>query len=266
MAGVPSRAFLRASLRLWRRRERYRKHRHDHWQRLLDAARRNGEHPRQKLVDKRDHWSKLLAQARAKVRLREHQLGQNGAVKGIDVSNNNGHVDWRKVYAAGYRFAWCKASEGLTFTDSTFLANVKAAQAAGLQVGAYHFLTGGPVASQAAHFAQLVRAAGLGRGHLLPVVDAEKAGVTTTQVKEFVDGVHNLLGVRPVIYTFPAFAQWPSTFGCKLWIANFGVAKPTIPAPWKAYAAWQYSSTARVPGVNGNCDVNKAPSFEELIW
>lgn len=267
MKKIPGRAFLRASLALWRRRVAYRKLRHDYWETQLEIARHRDTHPRKQLVRKRDHWSRLLTLARAEVALRERQLGKAQPAQGIDVSNNNGSVVWASVAKAGYRFAWCKASEADGFTDQTFHANVHAAKRAGLKVGAYHFLSGAPAAAQAKLFAARIRVAGLGPGDLLPVVDVEKVGVTTGQAVAFVDALHRELGVKPVIYTFPGFAErWPSTFGCKLWIAHFGVTRPTIPPPWKAYAAWQHSDSGTVPGVRGRCDLNTTPDLKELLW
>ncbi|MGR6763258.1 GH25 family lysozyme [Paenibacillus sp. ALE3] len=37
-------------------------------------------------------------------------------------------------------FAFVKASQGQRYVDPTFIANVKGARAAGLLLGAYHFL------------------------------------------------------------------------------------------------------------------------------
>jgi lysozyme len=257
---VPSRAFVKASLALWRRREAYRKRRHDHWQRLVDHTRSASN------VARRNHWSRLLEQARRKVALRERQLGVTGRAKGIDVSNNNGTVDWARVYNAGYRFAFLKASEGTGFSDKFFQANVKQARQHGLKVGAYHFLNTASPATQAKFFAAHVRAAGLGKGDLLPVVDVEQKGVTTSMAGAFVDAVEKELGVRPLIYTYPSFTDWASSFGCKLWIAHYGVKRPTLPKAWGRYAAWQFSSDAAVPGVQGKADVNTTNNVEELIW
>lgn len=250
------------TLTVWRRREKFRKARHDHWQRLLDQARNKDAHPREDLVHKRDHWSKLLAEARAEIA----DLELDVEATGIDVSNNNGHVDFAAVHKAGYRFAFLKASEGTTFVDSYFASNAKAAKAAGLRVGAYHFLDASPAAAQAKHFAARIHAAGLKPGDLLPVADVEKTGVTTGQAVAFIDAVHRELGVKPLIYTSPGFARWPSTFGCRLWVAHYGVSHPTIPPPWTAYAAWQHSQSGHVPGVSGACDLNVTNHLKELIW
>src|SRR5205085_4235806 len=50
--------------------------------------------------------------------------------------------------------------------------------------------------------------------------------------------------------TDPAFG----TYG--LWIASWGVAAPTVPAPWQIWACWQTGS-GPVPGVAGACDLDE---------
>ena len=60
-------------------------------------------------------------------------------VRGIDVSNHNGEVQWDLVAEQGYRFVYLKASEGATHIDARFRQNAQKAAAAGLKVGAYHF-------------------------------------------------------------------------------------------------------------------------------
>ena len=58
---------------------------------------------------------------------------------GIDVSNNNGSVNWTTVYGNGPRFGFAKATEGNYYEDADFKANMNNGKAAGLQMGAYHF-------------------------------------------------------------------------------------------------------------------------------
>ena len=48
-------------------------------------------------------------------------------------------IDWTPVRAAGIRFAFVKATQNTTFTDPQYAANVAAARAAGVRVGAYDF-------------------------------------------------------------------------------------------------------------------------------
>src|SRR5689334_19243725 len=58
---------------------------------------------------------------------------------GIDVSDNNGQVDWGAVAGAGYGFAIAKVTEGTGFVDPTFAGNWSAMKSNGLVRGAYHF-------------------------------------------------------------------------------------------------------------------------------
>ena len=57
--------------------------------------------------------------------------------KGLDVSNWNGTINWSKVAAAGYRFAFGKATEGTSYTDATYTTNRNGSETAGLVFGAY---------------------------------------------------------------------------------------------------------------------------------
>lgn len=59
--------------------------------------------------------------------------------KGIDVSDNNGVVDWRAVKDAGIEFVMVACSYGKTGRHDRFLENVNGAHAVGLKVGAFHY-------------------------------------------------------------------------------------------------------------------------------
>ena len=59
--------------------------------------------------------------------------------KGIDVSENNGTVDWQAAVLSGIEFAIIRCSMGQFESDALFAQNVALAHAAGLQVGAYHY-------------------------------------------------------------------------------------------------------------------------------
>lgn len=59
--------------------------------------------------------------------------------KGIDVSENNGCIDWKAVANAGIKFAIVRSSYGRYAADDDFIRNVNGAHEAGLQCGAYHY-------------------------------------------------------------------------------------------------------------------------------
>nr|MBO6294865.1 hypothetical protein [Schwartzia sp. (in: firmicutes)] len=59
--------------------------------------------------------------------------------KGIDVSENNGRVDWEEVKAAGIDFAIIRLGYGNRHLDECFYENINGAIAARLQIGVYYY-------------------------------------------------------------------------------------------------------------------------------
>lgn len=59
--------------------------------------------------------------------------------RGIDVSENNGTVDWEAVAAAGVTFAIIRLGYGRGHLDSKFYDNYNGAKDAGLKVGVYYY-------------------------------------------------------------------------------------------------------------------------------
>src|SRR5690242_2604799 len=58
---------------------------------------------------------------------------------GIDVSNYQGSINWGSVAGCGPKYAFAKASEGVSYHDPYYAGNMNGGKAAGLQMGAYHF-------------------------------------------------------------------------------------------------------------------------------
>lgn len=192
------------------------------------------------------------------------------SILGIDVSNHQGAVDFKKVERAGYRFTWHKVTQGVTYTDPFYAgapdrnipSNADNARKAGLRVGAYHFAS--PRSDAVRQATRFVELADRQPGDLPLVLDIEVTdGLPGSKVcnwiAKFVAEVQSLTGELPIIYTYPAFWRQigsPGTYGCLLWIANYGVRKPAVPSAWGAFTFWQYSSRGAVPGVKGSCDLN----------
>lgn len=196
-------------------------------------------------------------------------------VKGIDVSNHQGIVDWERVRADGIQFAYIKATEGVGFVDERMSSNSSGAKAAGIPRGFYHY--GRPdtqvgrsvetarddAEAEADFFLARVLPAG---GDLLPVLDLEERDVRKDLVAEWAKAwlrrVADRIGAKPMLYFSPSY--WtdvvgsPSGFGSHpLWIAHYAVSSPTVPGPFRRYTVWQYTSEGRVPGVTGFVDMNQ---------
>ena len=170
---------------------------------------------------------------------------------GIDISKWDGVWDAAKSKSAGAEFAFIKASQA-TFTDPLFAVNWAKAQAAGLLRGAYHYLDyTKPARDQANYLAGLLRA---NPGELPPVVDYEQRRtdnnvlVARNFLKDFLDQL-GTNGYTPILYTSNSFWNEYGDTGDNawtrfpLWIAHYTTSPtPTIPAPWKAWTFWQYTS------------------------
>jgi lysozyme len=201
-------------------------------------------------------------------------------VLGVDVSNWQPNVDWQKVYGAGARFAWLKASEGASFVDALYTRHAEDAQAAGLRVGAYHYARPGSNTAdeEAAHF---LTVAAPKLGELRPVLDLEETTLgpagTVAWGLRWLQLVEQRTGIRPVIYTYPyfwrdklastgAFKAWP------LWLASYPAATaPQVPfTPARLLSDWpvaahQYTSTGTIDGISSRVDLNTALDFSAII-
>lgn len=183
--------------------------------------------------------------------------------QGIDVSSHSGAVDWRAVAAAGHTFAFIKASEGVDLPDPDFAVNWRAAMEAGLIRGAYHFyVTEDDPEAQARLFTGTVD---LAPGDMAPVVDVELIGHGTRpgladRLRTFLRLLEDHYGVRAIIYTSPKFwnAHLDDSFGRHpLWVAEYGVDQPTLPAGWDRWHLWQWQGDALVAGVEKEADLSR---------
>ncbi len=168
---------------------------------------------------------------------------------GCDVSHWQGDVNFDDMRAAGACFVILKASQA-NWTDRRFAENYQAAKQAGLLVGMYHYLDWSmPAAQQARYFAALVKDY---PPDLEPVIDFEERKnapsrqMAAVALNVFVETIEMLTGKVCMIYTSPGY--W-NEYGnplevwkkYPLWIAHYGVAKPTVPKPWDNWLFWQYT-------------------------
>jgi GH25 family lysozyme M1 (1,4-beta-N-acetylmuramidase) len=197
-----------------------------------------------------------------------------GYLEGVDVSHWQNTISWSKVAAAGKSFAIIKATESIDYVDPLYATNRAGAQAAGMWTGAYHFArpsaSAGDAVAEADHFADSVQ---LGSGDLIPALDIEVTGglspsALTAWVTAWLGQATARLGVKPMIYTSPAF--WKKYLGDTraladagyktLWIAHWGVSAPTVPAEnWggRGWTFWQYDNCGSVPGIGGCVDLDR---------
>jgi GH25 family lysozyme M1 (1,4-beta-N-acetylmuramidase) len=213
---------------------------------------------------------------------------------GLDVAAfqhpNGKGIAWRSVAAAHYTFAAVKATEGNYYVSPYAASDLAGARAAGLDATPYHFAI--PNASDGATQARFaVQHSGYRSGaRLLPLMlDIEydpyvntdrtnecyglSAASMRTWLSAFVSTAKSLTGQFPLIYTT---ADWWNTCTGRstafaadpMWVAAYGTSSPPLPAGWKSWTFWQYSSGGTVPGVYaaGATDVDRfTPTAVGLI-
>jgi lysozyme len=103
-----------------------------------------------------------------------YEPGWRYDVSGVDVSHDQGEIDWLLLANDRTDFAYIKATEGAAGADERFEMNWEQAQRVGLTVGAYHsFTLCVPGGVQAGNFIRRVPA--IARS-LPPAVDLESGG------------------------------------------------------------------------------------------
>lgn len=195
-------------------------------------------------------------------------------IRGVDVSHYQGEIDWNEFKAQGIRFAYIKATEGSTYTDNYYEANIKGAKEAGIVPGAYHFFNfESSPEDQAKHFIDVV---GDLDGELIPVIDVEFYGnyksnppdkdTIKVRLSEMIEILEDYYGCKPVIYSTFVFYHDFLDEGfddCPLWLRN--VYFP----PFEKCAVWQYTSTLKLRGTNGreryvDGDVLRGVTLEDI--
>lgn len=185
-------------------------------------------------------------------------------IRGIDISNHQGEIDWKKVPKNKIQFVYIKATEGGDWKDKAFLRNWEQANQLGIRVGAYHFFTlcrSGK--EQASNFISLVPK---DPESLPPVADLEFVGNCKErppiqdikkEIQDFLTALENHYGKRPILYLTYEFIDLylkDDFLEYSVWIRDiFGHPSSSFKRNW---IIWQYHSRARLDGIEGPVDLN----------
>lgn len=198
------------------------------------------------------------------------QRKQGFAVHGVDVSRYQSEIDWVKVSNQDIHFAYVKASEGETITDTHFCKNWAAIKAAGIKRGAYHFFR--PTTSVLTQAQNFIDNVILENGDLPPVLDVEVMdGVSSEELikrmQTWLDIIELHFQIKPIIYTNQKFFNEHLAKNFKdypLWVARYNNFFKPNPSN-KDWLFWQYGNKGRIEGIDGDVDLNVFQgSLEEL--
>ena len=195
-----------------------------------------------------------------------------GTIPGVDVSYYQGQIDWEQVKASGIEFAIVRlgyrgyGEEGKLVEDKLALDNIEGALAAGLKVGVYFFSQAISV-EEAREEAQFVLDRIEEYDITMPVVydweyiseEARTANMDRRTLTDcyiaFCEKIE-AAGYTPMPYfnTYQSrdlmnlyeLERWP------FWLALYS-SRMTFPY---RIEMWQYTDSGRVPGIEGNVDLN----------
>ena len=185
--------------------------------------------------------------------------------EGIDVSEWQGKIDFKKVKKSGIQVVYMRAGQGFSYEDAEFERNYKEAKNQGLKVGAYHYVTARneEEAKQQATFCVSLVAN--------KKIDAKLAmdfeyfpNLSKEEINKislaFIKEVERLSGKKAVVYSDAYNAS--NTFEGEvtkypLWIAQYGVTNPENNGRWSYWEGFQYTDRGRVSGISGNVDKDK---------
>ena len=193
-------------------------------------------------------------------------------MKGIDVSSHQGLIDWSKVKSEiDFAIIRCGYGDNIEFQDdSMFFKNINGCIKNNIPFGIYLYsyaknLSGSEsIESEVEHCKRLLNK--ISSKPFCVYIDMEddstiylKKTLLTNYALEFCKQITNA-GYKAGVY---ANENWFKNYldvkiiedrGYSVWVAKYSTNKPNINA---SYDIWQYSSTSRVNGINGNVDMNE---------
>ena len=190
---------------------------------------------------------------------------------GVDVSAFQGNIDWKKVKQSGIEFAIIRLGyrgyeSGKLVEDEYAKKNLKNAKEAGLKIGAYFFSQALSIKETDEEIAFMLKILGNTKLDMPIVLDWEipantartknMDGRTLTDIQRHFCGQMRKLGYQPMVYfnwhqsehlyVLHELEAYP------FWLALY---QDRMTYPWKV-EMWQYSDKGKVPGINGNVDLN----------
>jgi lysozyme len=190
-------------------------------------------------------------------------------LRGIDVSWCQGAIDWAAVECD---LVYLRATDGLRTIDARFGENARGCRVPWGAYGVIEPYGAAQARAQAQHFLDVLGDAG---ASLPPALDFELgkghgARDLLLAARLWLDAVEDALGAPALVYTYPSFfadlvrllpqdgaADLDAIATRPLWIAHYGVERPTIPAPWGEELGHQYSSRGTVAGIVGPVDLSR---------
>ena len=188
--------------------------------------------------------------------------------KGIDVSAHQGKIDWNKVAAYGLDFAIIRITEAGNIADSQFENNFAGCNKHKIPVGVYKYSYAMTVAEIQSEARKVVSTLN-GRKIQFPVfLDLEhhnQRALGSESIHKMAEAFRKIIVDAGYKFAIYCNVDWYNTVICshlkkyEFWIARYpqydnGWLLERLRPEWGV--GWQYSSKAKIPGINGNVDRN----------
>ncbi len=192
---------------------------------------------------------------------------------GIDVSRYQENIDWAAVKGAGVQFAMLRLGyrgygTGALVMDPYFQQNIQGAQANGIEVGVYFFsqaITPEEGAEEARFCLNTLKGYHITYpivfdwesydSSLEPRTDGLDDKILTQCAVAFCEEVE-AAGYQSMVYSnltyFYLHFDLNQLVDYPLWLAQYN----SRPSFYYHFDIWQYSGTGKVPGIDGNVDLN----------
>ena len=206
--------------------------------------------------------------------------------KGIDVSDNQGVIDWEQAAAAGVQFAILRSVRRSGKADSQFASNLAGCRKYGIPMAVYKYTyatTAAEVREEARQVTELLQASGLtgtmvwwdveDRDTLQPLGAVRLTELIRTAQEE-IGKAGYCFGIYTGLYVYREGWFDFGAFACPLWIARYPSSaqkkwddepldqdKPSV---GRAIWGWQWTSNGRLPGTGGAVDLNVC--YQDPEW
>ena len=188
------------------------------------------------------------------------------SVKGIDVSEFQGKIDWNKVKSDGIKYAILRCGFGMNITsqdDSYFKYNIEQCEKLGIPFGVYLFSYANRVEkarSEAQHTLRLIKGHKLSLGVWYDIEDNNTSGkvskeMLTNIINTYCNTIKNegyCVGVYCSVSWLDNKIESQIKNNYPIWVAQY-YSKCEYTGK---YVLWQYSSSGKVNGISGNTDMN----------
>ena len=192
---------------------------------------------------------------------------------GIDVSAFQGNIDWKQVADSGIEFAIIRlgyrgyGKAGRMVEDEYAQKNLKEAKEAGLAIGAYFFSQALSIEEVDEEIEFMLKILGETELDMYLILDWEQVGVegartevmdarTLTDMQLHFCSKMTEMGFKPMVYFnwsqskrllyLSELEEYP------FWLALY---QDRMTYPYRV-EMWQYTDQGKVPGINGNVDIN----------